>query len=319
MVVEPPGEGAGYWVGAPSAAVADDGTDWLAYRLRRPTRRASATTRPHSTATDEHRRTGWTMGGVPWRHVRSVGPAWGRVADVIRHGSEWWAYYDGRADQESNAEEHTGMAVGDSPDRLLAGPERFGAGADGMGSLRYVSALSLPTAGSGWTGQPVRCLDRSPATRGPGPRRPTPDRRSRGWRWPIGRSVHSTTTVATAAPREAVRTRPDIDRCSTGCQRGRVRATAAGTASTAKATAQGRDPALAMTPNHRYPSRTLTAASRARPGARNRAGRRGRGEPDRASRRGRRPGVGAGCRRRLGPRGGPRTARRGAAWVDLSL
>ena len=36
VVVEPPGEGAGYWAGAPSAAVGDDGTVWLAYRLRRP-------------------------------------------------------------------------------------------------------------------------------------------------------------------------------------------------------------------------------------------------------------------------------------------
>lgn len=34
-VVDPPGDGDGYWAGAPSA-VLDDGTWWLAYRLRRP-------------------------------------------------------------------------------------------------------------------------------------------------------------------------------------------------------------------------------------------------------------------------------------------
>jgi|ERR1017187_736831 hypothetical protein len=36
VVVPPPGEGEGYWAGAPSAAVGEDGTIYLAYRLRRP-------------------------------------------------------------------------------------------------------------------------------------------------------------------------------------------------------------------------------------------------------------------------------------------
>jgi len=36
VVVPPPGEGDGYWAGAPSAAVGNDGTIYLAYRLRRP-------------------------------------------------------------------------------------------------------------------------------------------------------------------------------------------------------------------------------------------------------------------------------------------
>jgi hypothetical protein len=36
VVVPPPGEGEGYWAGAPSAAVGADGTIYLAYRLRRP-------------------------------------------------------------------------------------------------------------------------------------------------------------------------------------------------------------------------------------------------------------------------------------------
>lgn len=36
VVVEPPGEGSGYWAGAPSAALGADGAIYLAYRLRRP-------------------------------------------------------------------------------------------------------------------------------------------------------------------------------------------------------------------------------------------------------------------------------------------
>jgi hypothetical protein len=36
VVVPSPGEGKGYWAGGPSATLADDGTFWLAYRLRRP-------------------------------------------------------------------------------------------------------------------------------------------------------------------------------------------------------------------------------------------------------------------------------------------
>jgi hypothetical protein len=36
VVVPPPGDGPGHWAGAPSAALAEDGTFWLAYRLRRP-------------------------------------------------------------------------------------------------------------------------------------------------------------------------------------------------------------------------------------------------------------------------------------------
>ena len=35
VVIAPPGEGAGFWAGAPSAALGDDGI-YLAYRLRRP-------------------------------------------------------------------------------------------------------------------------------------------------------------------------------------------------------------------------------------------------------------------------------------------
>ncbi len=36
VVVPAPGDGPGFWAGGPSAVLADDGTYWLAYRLRRP-------------------------------------------------------------------------------------------------------------------------------------------------------------------------------------------------------------------------------------------------------------------------------------------
>lgn len=36
IVVAPPGDGTGYWAGGPSAVLAEDGTYWLGYRLRRP-------------------------------------------------------------------------------------------------------------------------------------------------------------------------------------------------------------------------------------------------------------------------------------------
>jgi len=70
-----------------------------------------------------------------------------RVADVVHDGTEWVAYYDGRADKAENAEERTGVAVGDSPGRLVARPERIGAGVDGEGSLRYVSTVVFPDGG----------------------------------------------------------------------------------------------------------------------------------------------------------------------------
>ncbi len=36
MAIAAPGDGDGFWAGAPSAVIAADGTTWLAYRLRRP-------------------------------------------------------------------------------------------------------------------------------------------------------------------------------------------------------------------------------------------------------------------------------------------
>ncbi len=70
-----------------------------------------------------------------------------RVADVLFRGGRWQAYYDGRATKEENAEERTGIAVGDDPDHLEADGEVIGTGPDGSWSLRYTSCLELSDGG----------------------------------------------------------------------------------------------------------------------------------------------------------------------------
>jgi len=67
-----------------------------------------------------------------------------RVADVVRDGDSWLAYYDGRASKEENAEERTGTAIGSEPGRLVADPDVIGTGPDGTWSLRYTSVVELP-------------------------------------------------------------------------------------------------------------------------------------------------------------------------------
>jgi hypothetical protein len=261
VVVEPPGEGAGYWAGGPSAVLDDDGTMWLAYRLRRPLGAGrgyanvvarSADGVHFETATvlaredftcDSLERPAlvrlddgtWriyvscaTPGTWHWRvdaldadHPADFSPdsattvfagdesvamkdpvvklldgrwhawvcchpldlpddtdrmstryassddglAWSmhdvalagtpgrwdqrgaRVADVAHAGGRWLAYYDGRATKEENAEERTGLAAGDTPGQLVAGDGPFGAGADGLMSMRYLSVVPLPDGG----------------------------------------------------------------------------------------------------------------------------------------------------------------------------
>jgi len=70
-----------------------------------------------------------------------------RVADVLRRDGRWLAYYDGRASQEENAEERTGIAVGTGPGHLVPDGEVIGTGPDGTWSLRYASCLELADGG----------------------------------------------------------------------------------------------------------------------------------------------------------------------------
>jgi hypothetical protein len=71
-----------------------------------------------------------------------------RVTEVVRAGGRWWAFYDGRATKEQNAEERTGFAAGDGPGRLIREGEVVGASPGGRGSLRYISAVALPGGGT---------------------------------------------------------------------------------------------------------------------------------------------------------------------------
>jgi hypothetical protein len=263
VVVPPPGAGPGNWAGGPSAVLADDGTFWLAYRLRRPVGAgrgyanvvarsddgerfetalvlgrddfgsdslerpalvalpdgrwrlyvscatpgtdhwrvdvleaddptrfdpASAKTvlpgdpstvavkdpvvkviggrwhmwlccHPLDSPADTDRMTtryGTSPDGLDWSlHGVALGPTAGtwdargtRVADVWHRDGRWSAYYDGRATKAENAEERTGIAVGDTPGLLTTTGVTVGAFEDGEGSLRYLSAVALPGGGA---------------------------------------------------------------------------------------------------------------------------------------------------------------------------
>ena len=70
-----------------------------------------------------------------------------RIADVLHRGGRWLAYYDGRASKEENAEERTGIAIGDRPDHLEADGEVMGTGPDAEWSLRYISSIEFADGG----------------------------------------------------------------------------------------------------------------------------------------------------------------------------
>ena len=146
----------------PVVKVSDGGWHvWLCcHPLDRPDDTDRMTTR-YGTSADglEWTLQGEALAGTPGRWDQRGA----RVADVVRGGDRWLAYYDGRPDKGSNAEERTGMAAGDAPGRLTAGPECFGSGADGTGSLRYVSTVALPGR------RHAALLRDQPSRRGPRP------------------------------------------------------------------------------------------------------------------------------------------------------
>ncbi len=262
LVVAAPGEGPGYWAGGPSAVLAEGGTYWLAYRLRRPRgagrgyanviarsddgisfetvtvleraefecdslERPALVALPDGTwriyvscatpdsdhwrvdavdadepanfaadsartvltgdpaslavkdpvvkvidghwhmwlcchpldqpdATDRMTTTyGTSRDGLQWDLGRTalagIDGRWdqrgARIADVLHRGGRWLAYYDGRASKEENAEERTGIAIGDRPDHLEADGEVMGTGPDAEWSLRYISSIEFADGG----------------------------------------------------------------------------------------------------------------------------------------------------------------------------
>ncbi len=90
--------------------------------------------------------------GLDWEfHGTALGPRPGewdqrgaRVASVLRDGTQWAAYYDGRATKDENGEEQTGLATGLEPGLLRAGPGPIAVSAQGSGSFRYVCAVPVP-------------------------------------------------------------------------------------------------------------------------------------------------------------------------------
>lgn len=90
----------------------------------------------------------WDLHGVA---LKGRDGAWdqrgARVSSVLQRGRNWYAYYDGRASADENGEERTGMAVGITPGRLIAGSGPIAVSPHGTGSLRYVCALALPDGG----------------------------------------------------------------------------------------------------------------------------------------------------------------------------
>jgi hypothetical protein len=91
----------------------------------------------------------WAMHGVALEGTPGRWDQRGaRVAEVVYRRGRWLAYYDGRAGKEENAEERTGMAVGENPGRLVAQAGVIGEAPAGGGSLRYVSSVALPDGGT---------------------------------------------------------------------------------------------------------------------------------------------------------------------------
>lgn len=84
----------------------------------------------------------WTMAAEALTPAVDTWDARGtRVADVVVSEGRWWALYDGRRSAEENWRERTGLAVGDTPDRLtaIAGPVPDEVGR----ALRYASVIDV--------------------------------------------------------------------------------------------------------------------------------------------------------------------------------
>ena len=101
----------------------------------------------HATSSDGVR---WDVGEVALAPRPGTWDARGaRVATVqVAEDGTLTAYYDGRATAGQNAEELTGLAVGQEPGRLVAQGDGPLVRSDSpSGSLRYLSVVDLPDGG----------------------------------------------------------------------------------------------------------------------------------------------------------------------------
>jgi hypothetical protein len=128
--------------------VAWDGSQWLLWACFHPLSDPTATDRMESRFAVSDDGLAWTFEGDALRGRPGQWDERGaRIASVVQVGSDWLAYYDGRATAAENAEERTGIAVGDHPGRLRATGRSSAAFSPwGSGSLRYVT---LPVGGPG--------------------------------------------------------------------------------------------------------------------------------------------------------------------------
>jgi hypothetical protein len=91
----------------------------------------------------------WSLDGVALSARPGAWDARGaRVASVLARDGGWAAYYDGRATADQNWHEQTGIATGESPDRLVAtGDAPAVTSPFGDGGFRYVSAVPADDGG----------------------------------------------------------------------------------------------------------------------------------------------------------------------------
>jgi hypothetical protein len=88
----------------------------------------------------------WSLRGTALAPRRGTWDARGtRVTSVSLRGDRVYAYYDGRASADANAEELTGTAAGTIAGRLEAGRGPFVGALAGSRSLRYMSVLAGPS------------------------------------------------------------------------------------------------------------------------------------------------------------------------------
>jgi hypothetical protein len=134
-----PGDQATAWK---DVVVHRDGADWHMWACRHPLdggdNEADRMTSWYATSADGLE---WACNGAALSPVADTWDARGtRITSVVRAGSEWTVFYDGRASAMENWHERTGVAVGTCPARFTAtaGPTPPGH------TARYLSLAELP-------------------------------------------------------------------------------------------------------------------------------------------------------------------------------
>jgi hypothetical protein len=125
----------------PVVMLRDD--DWLLWASCHPLSDPRATDRMVSRFASSDDGLDWSLGDDVLPDATDTWYRRGtRISSVLPVDGKWVAYYDGRASASENAEERTGVAIGDRPDRfhpLRGGP--LAVSPWGSGSLRYITLI----------------------------------------------------------------------------------------------------------------------------------------------------------------------------------